>query len=124
MNMSDKELYKAAKRRVMARKAFRIHLATFAVVSLFLFIISYLNRENWWIFPVIGWGIGVVIHAVSVSSALGAGSEIEREMEALKKEKDRFLKSILFFFSKINILLKCLLTLLKLSFQCEKLELD
>ena len=124
MNMSDKELYKAAKRRVMARKAFKIHLATFAVVSLFLFIISYLNRENWWIFPVIGWDIGVVIHAVSVSSALGAGSEIEREMEALKKEKDRFLKSILFFFSKINILLKCLLTLLKLSFQCEKLELD
>lgn len=124
MNMSDKELYKAAKRRVMARKAFKIHLATFAVVSLFLFIISYLNRENWWIFPVIGWGIGVVIHAVSVSSELGAGSEIEREMEALKKEKDRFLKSILFFFSKINILLKCLLTLLKLSFQCEKLELD
>ncbi len=124
MNMSDKELYKAAKRRVMARKAFKIHLATFAVVSLFLFIISYLNRENWCIFPVIGWGIGVVIHAVSVSSALGAGSEIEREMEALKKEKDRFLKSILFFFSKINILLKCLLTLLKLSFQCEKLELD
>lgn len=124
MNMSDKELYKVAKRRVMARKAFKIHLATFAVVSLFLFIISYLNRENWWIFPVIGWGIGVVIHAVSVSSALGAGSEIEREMEALKKEKDRFLKSILFFFSKINILLKCLLTLLKLSFQCEKLELD
>lgn len=122
--MSDKELYKAAKRRVMARKAFKIHLATFAVVSLFLFIISYLNRENWWIFPVIGWGIGVVIHAVSVSSALGAGSEIEREMEALKKEKDRFLKSILLFFSKINILLKCLLTLLKLSFQCEKLELD
>lgn len=124
MNMSDKELYKVAKRRVMARKAFKIHLATFAVVSLFLFIINYLNRENWWIFPVIGWGIGVVIHAVSVSSALGAGSEIEREMEALKKEKDRFLKSILFFFSKINILLKCLLTLLKLSFQCEKLELD
>lgn len=124
MNMSDKELYKAAKRRVMAKKAFKIHFATFAVVSLFLFIISYLNRENWWIFPVIGWGIGVVIHAVSVSSALGAGSEIEREIEALKKEKDRFLKSILFFFSKINILLKCLLTLLKLSFQCEKLELD
>lgn len=124
MNISDKELYKAAKRRVMARKAFKIHLATFAVVSLFLFIISYLNRENWWIFPVIGWDIGVVIHAVSVSSALGAGSKIEREMEALKKEKDRFLKSILFFFSKINILLKCLLTLLKLSFQCEKLELD
>lgn len=90
MNMSDKELYKAAKRRVMAKKAFKIHFATFAVVSLFLFIISYLNRENWWIFPVIGWGIDVVIHTVSVSSALGAGSEIEREMEALKKEKDRF----------------------------------
>ena len=87
--MNDKELYKVAKRRVMARKAFRIHLVTFAVVSLFLFVISYLNRENWWIFPVAGWGIGVVIHGVSVSSSLGAGSEIEREMEALKKEKDR-----------------------------------
>lgn len=90
MNMNDKELYKAAKRRVMARKAFKIHLATFIVVSLFLFVISYLNRQNWWIFPVFGWGIGIVVHAVSVSSALGAGSEIEREMEALKKEKDRF----------------------------------
>ena len=51
--MNDKELYKVAKRRVMARKAFRIHLVTFAVVSLFLFVISYLNRENWWIFPVV-----------------------------------------------------------------------
>lgn len=87
--MNDKELYKIAKRRVIAKKAFKIHLATFVVVSLFLFIISYLNRENWWIFPVAGWGIGVVIHAVSMSSVLGAGSEIEREMEALKREKDR-----------------------------------
>lgn len=90
MNMNEKELYKAAKRRVMAKKAFKIHLATFAIVSLFLFVISYLNRENWWIFPVFGWGIGIVVHAVSLSSSLGAGSEIEKEMEALKKEKDRY----------------------------------
>lgn len=88
--MNDKELYKVAKRRVIAKKAFKIHLATFAVVSLFLYIISSLNRSNWWIFPVIGWGIGIIIHAVSLSSSLSTGNEIEREMEALKKEKDRY----------------------------------
>lgn len=88
--MNDKELYKAAKRRVMAKKGFKIHLATFIAISLLLFVISYLNHQNWWIYPVIGWGIGIVIHAVSLNSALGSGSEIEKEMEALKKEKDRF----------------------------------
>lgn len=88
--MNDKELYKAAKKRVMAKKGFKIHLATFIAVSILLFIISYMNHQNWWIYPVIGWGIGIVIHAVSLNSSLGSANEIEREMEALRKEKDRF----------------------------------
>lgn len=85
--MDDKELYKLAKRRVMAKKGFKIHLATFIAVSILLFIISFLNGQNWWIYPVVGWGIGVVIHAVSLSSSLGSGSDIEKEMEALKRER-------------------------------------
>lgn len=87
MNDKDKELYKTAKRRVIAKKGFKIHLVVYIAVSILLFVISKTGNQNWWIYPVLGWGIGVVTHGVSLYSALGTSKEIQKELELLRKQQ-------------------------------------
>lgn len=84
-NMTDKELYDLAKKRVTAKKAFNTHLAIYIAVSILLIAISVSNESTWFIFPVLGWGIGVVAHRVSLNSLLNSNNDIEREFNELKR---------------------------------------
>jgi hypothetical protein len=56
-----------AKRQVAAMKGFYIHLAVFVLVLAGLFAINALSRGSWWVqWVFLGWGIGVVAHALAV----------------------------------------------------------
>ncbi len=83
--MDDKNLYKIAKKRVYAKKGLKIHVIVYLLISILLYVICIGNNQNWWIYPVIGWGIGVAIHAFSVFSSLNIKNKIEKEIQDLKK---------------------------------------
>ena len=65
------------------------------VVNLSMFALSYwgVRHRPWSVYPVLGWGLGVALHGVSVF-VLGSGSGlrerlVQRERERLQREQDR-----------------------------------
>ena len=67
--MNEQEIkYQKAKERVEAIKGFYIHLIVYVVVNLILFSINMIVSPDslWFIWPLMGWGVGLVLHALSV----------------------------------------------------------
>ena len=89
---SEEVRYLKAKERVEALKGFYIHLAVYVIVNLFLFLLNILVSPDslWFIWPLLGWGIAIVLHAVSVFSSgylSGTGWE-ERKIREIMEESD------------------------------------
>lgn len=65
---AEEERYKAAKKRVEDIKGFYVHLLVYVCVNLGLFLINALTTPGaWWFYwSLIGWGIGLAVHALSV----------------------------------------------------------
>ena len=61
---------KAAIRRLNAKREFRLHLGVYVLVNTMLIIIWAATGAGyfWPIWPIGGWGIGLVIHAFTVYS--------------------------------------------------------
>ena len=57
-----------AKEHIDSLKAFYGHLASFVGVNLFLFMMNMIDSPDsiWFIYPMFGWGIGLISHAFSV----------------------------------------------------------
>lgn len=72
----DRDSIERSTTRRVHRRIFYIHAAVFVVVMTMLYAINYLNRQygaEWWIlWPLIGWGGGLAIHAF-FTFFLGAG---------------------------------------------------
>ena len=67
--MNNKEIrYQQAKERVEALRGFYIHLTVYVIVNLFLFILNIVVSPDrlWFYWPLLGWGIAIVLHAISV----------------------------------------------------------
>lgn len=88
--MDEQTRYQEAKKRVEEIKGFYIHLVTFIVVNAVLAAINLLTSPEylWFIWPIIGWGVGLIIHAFSVFSGLWGKSWEERKIKEIM-EKDR-----------------------------------
>jgi len=92
--VENQEAYQKAKKRVEAKIGFYIHLAVYVGVNILLIIINLLTstQELWFKWPLIGWGIGVFLHALGVFAFTERSSikermiEKEMEKEALKKQ--------------------------------------
>ena len=62
-----REDYIAAKRHVDALRGLYIHGIVFALVMTTLVIINATGNGAWWVqWPLLGWGLGLVVHAVAV----------------------------------------------------------
>ncbi|WP_418000783.1 2TM domain-containing protein [Lentibacillus amyloliquefaciens] len=89
--MEDQK-YLRAKKRMENLKAFYIHLTVFTLVNIMLIAINILTYEqsgHWWFFyPLLGWGIGLVSHGLSVSSfgLFGPDWEEKKIQEYMEKE--------------------------------------
>lgn len=74
--------------RIRAKRAFWVHLSVYILVNAFLVLIWALFSIGyfWPIWPVLGWGIGLVAHAVTVFLAPMDVSEerIDLELERLR----------------------------------------
>ncbi len=60
----DAELRREAKKIAERKLGFYIHLAVYILVNILLVSIWYFTGKGypWFIFPLVGWGIGVVMH--------------------------------------------------------------
>ncbi len=67
--MSNEKTLIEAKRHVAALKGFYIHLIVFLCVSAGLIAVNMATKTDWWAqWPLLGWGVGVLGHAVGVFS--------------------------------------------------------
>jgi len=90
---SDEELRRKAEKRAEEKVSFYIHIAIYIMVNLMLIIIWYVTARGdlsifpWFIFPLIGWGVGLVAHGVGVFMAGGYQDKLaEKEYQKLKKQ--------------------------------------
>ena len=84
--------YRRAKKRVENLKAFYIHLIVYILANFMFIIINVMNYEesnHWWfVYPLLGWGIGLVSHGISVASfgLFGPSWEEKKIREYMEKE--------------------------------------
>lgn len=72
-----------------AKVEFRIHVFTFISVIILLAIINLLTSPEylWFIWPMLGWGIGIVVHALRVYFSWDESSLKERMIQnEMKKD--------------------------------------
>jgi fatty acid desaturase len=79
-----KEREAAVRRKVAAIKGFYVHFAVFLVVICGLFVLDWLTGAGWWFqWVLLGWGAGVLAHAV------GVFSDASRRVAAWEERKVR-----------------------------------
>ena len=65
--MVDRGRVAAAQQRVAEIEAFYIHLLSYVLVVALLAALNVYMNDEWWVqWVVIGWGIGVVAHALAL----------------------------------------------------------
>ena len=92
--MENQEAYERARKRVEAKIGFYVHLSVYIAVNILLVIVNISTSPQylWFKWPLIGWGIGIISHALGVFVFTGGSAikeqMIEKEMrkEALKKQ--------------------------------------
>ena len=89
--LSPEEVERLAHKRANAKMGWFIHLAVYLVVNAFIFLRSeYMyGGARWSLGPVLGWGLGLALHGISVF-VLGKGSGLRERM--VQKERERLLR--------------------------------
>lgn len=90
--MDDRVKYERARKRVKELKGFYRHLAVYLLVNAFLLVINLVTSpyELWFYWPLLGWGIAVLIHAASVFGGerfWGKDWEDRKIKEILEKDR-------------------------------------
>lgn len=83
---ADQELRERAVERLRKKSEFRAHLLSYVLVNGFLVIIWAITGASffWPVFPIAGWGIGLVFHAWDVYRTQEYSEEqIQREIHRL-----------------------------------------
>lgn len=88
--MDEQTKYEEAKKRVEEIKGFYYHLVSYIVVNVVLVVINLLTSPEylWFIWPILGWGVGLAIHAFTVFGNLWGKSWEERKIKEIM-EKDK-----------------------------------
>ncbi len=66
--MEKKQAYALARKRLAHKMIFMLHLAIYVAVSMVLVFINFETSADylWFKWPMLGWGIGVLFHALAV----------------------------------------------------------
>ena len=92
--MNNQEAYERATKRAEAKVRFYRHLIIYIAVCILLIIINFSTSAEylWFIWPLMGWGFAVLLHALRVFAFPGEPDVTERmimkemEKEAFKKQ--------------------------------------
>ncbi|MFC2077349.1 2TM domain-containing protein [Candidatus Bipolaricaulota bacterium] len=93
--MSEEEILQLARRRAGAKKGFMIHFGVYLAVNVALVLVWAFAAGGgfpWFIFPIGGWGIGVLFHylgAYGTEKRAGGPNDaaVEREAEKIRREQ-------------------------------------
>lgn len=93
--MTPEDIEQLARRRANAKLGWYMHALAFVLVNAVIFAMSRhaFGTRPWSVYPLLGWGLGLVLHGVSVF-LLGSGSGlrermVQREREALQRRQKR-----------------------------------
>jgi hypothetical protein len=89
--LSPEEIDRLARRRAGAKLGWYVHASFYVLVNLVVFALSKygFGTRPWSWFPLLGWGVGVALHGISVF-VLGTGSGLRERM--VQKERERLLR--------------------------------
>ena len=83
-----KDLRALAAEQVEKKQDFKIHVAAYLAVNAFLVVIWAVSSDGgfWPIFPIVGWGIGLALHAWSVfgRNPMTSEARIDAEEDRLR----------------------------------------
>jgi len=79
--MDASDIEQLAHRRAKAKIGWFIHLAAYLTVNLMLVVLSFATGHRWAIFPLLGWGVGLVLHGASVWLFAPGSNMLERMVE-------------------------------------------
>lgn len=79
--MRNDEIDRLARKRAKAKMGWFMHAAIYAIVNLGLVALSVTNGRTWALFPLLGWGVGLLAHGVSVWMLPPGGALLERMVE-------------------------------------------
>jgi hypothetical protein len=92
--LHPEDLERLAHKRAGAKLGWYVHAAVYLVVNLFIFALSRygFGTRGWAALPLLGWGLGLAVHGISVF-LLGAGGGLrerllQRERAHLQREHD------------------------------------
>ena len=88
----DHDLRKTAERRADMKLAFRSHLLSYVIVNAGLVAINLTTSPEhlWFVWPMVGWGIGLVAHGAATYGFVNADREtlIQKEMDRLRSTRN------------------------------------
>ena len=86
--LTPEQIQTLARKRANAKMGWYMPAAVYVLVNLFLFAASRyaFGTRSWSVFPLLGWGLGLALHGVSVFM-LGTGSGLREKLE--RKERER-----------------------------------
>lgn len=93
-NFNEQDQYLRAQKQVEELKGFYGHLASYIVVNTGLIVLNLATSPHqiWFIWPLVGWGIGLAFHAMRVfnfSPFFGKDWEERKIREFMKEEIEK-----------------------------------
>jgi len=88
---SDDDIDRLARKRAGAKLGWYVHATVYVVVNLGLYLLSAeaFGTRAWSIKPVLGWGLGLLMHGIAVF-VLGSGAGLRERM--VQQERERLLR--------------------------------
>lgn len=89
--MDEQARYQEAKRHVKQIRGFYFHLVSYFLVNAVLVVINLITSPEylWFIWPLIGWGIGLIMHALSLFGGLWGKSWEEHKIKEIMENDQR-----------------------------------
>ena len=87
-SLSPEQLERLARKRAGAKLGWYVHAMVYVLVNLVLWAMSMhgFGSRPWSVFPLLGWGLGLALHGISVFM-LGTGSDLRERL--VQKERER-----------------------------------
>jgi hypothetical protein len=83
---SNDRTERLARRRAGAKMGWYIHATVYVLVNLFLVILASSRGQNWAMYPLLGWGLGLLIHGAVVFFVAPGGNLYDRLVERERKK--------------------------------------
>lgn len=89
--IQDEAIRKAAIERLTKKREFKAHILAYVLVNGFLVAIWALTNAGffWPMFPLFGWGIGIVFHAWDTFAGQPTEEQIQREAARIAGDRAR-----------------------------------